>query len=147
MLAAASVIVVRVLDGVAAGTLVARCARPLAACVPMAAAVLGVRHALADLHPQGALLLLELVVGALAYIASALVLARPMSRELLALARRVARTGSPAAADYQRPSSTASTVSSSDIRGAKPSTCRARTTRSPPAMPAITTTATPPTSP
>jgi len=121
---AASVLVVHVLDGVRVGSLVASCMRPLAACVPVAAAVLGVRHVFPDMHPHGLRLVLEVAVGASTYVAGALIWAGPMSRDLLALARRVVRRDSPAS--YQRPSSTASTVSSSDIRGAKPSTCRAR---------------------
>lgn len=66
---------------------------PLAACVPMVGAVLGVRAGLAAIHLwiPGLNLLAEVLAGGVAYIAGALVVARPMSDELLALLKAAVR--------------------------------------------------------
>jgi PST family polysaccharide transporter len=69
--------------------------RPLAACGIMAAAVLGTRQAMLALgvdHPR-ALLPVEIVVGAAAYVAAALVVARPIALDVLQLLRRALRRG------------------------------------------------------
>ena len=112
--ALASMAVVQ-LDGVRVSTLAARCVPPLAACVPMVAAVQIVHVALKWLgvHSSWLLLVTELLAGALAYPLAALVIARSAARDMIDLLRR---------ARHQRPSSTESTVSSSDICGVNPST-------------------------
>jgi PST family polysaccharide transporter len=63
---------------------------PLVACVPVAAAVYGVRHGLLalGLESRAILLVIEIVVGAIVFIPSALILAPTGSRELLRLVRR-----------------------------------------------------------
>jgi lipopolysaccharide exporter len=89
--AAASMAVVQWLDGLTVGRLAARCAAPLGACIPMVAAVIAVRFGLGQLgvHSGIPTLMAEIVVGALAYAASALVVARSASLELLSLLRRM----------------------------------------------------------
>ena len=79
--------------------------RPLLACVPMFVAVTAVRAGLAELDvPSVASLVAEIVVGAVVYIVSALVLVRSTSRELIrlgkdALRRRPARAAAAVSAD------------------------------------------------
>jgi len=73
-------------DGYSAMTLFRAMLPPLFACAPMVGAVIAVRHLLDA--PPITQLSVELLVGAVAYIASALVIARAASRELLALLRR-----------------------------------------------------------
>jgi PST family polysaccharide transporter len=66
-------------------------ARPAAACAVMAAAVLGARYGLRSLgvtHP-GALLPVEIIVGAAVYIPAALILARPIAKDFLKLLREM----------------------------------------------------------
>jgi len=60
---------------------------PLLACVPMVGAVLGVRYGLAaaGLWMPAVNLALEIAAGAVAYIAGALTIGRPISRELISL--------------------------------------------------------------
>jgi PST family polysaccharide transporter len=69
-------------DGAPAPALLARCVRPLLACVPMALAVLAVRAAMDPFGMPALLrLVVEILVGAAAYAGSALVVARdPISR-------------------------------------------------------------------
>jgi PST family polysaccharide transporter len=83
----ASLIAVRLLDGISLGAFLARLAGPLLACVPLVAAVLGVRHAREALGMRSPLLGLtaEIAAGGVAYVVAALVLARSASRELLKL--------------------------------------------------------------
>ena len=85
--------VVKLLDGVSLARTLLRLVPPLVACVPMVAAVLGVRFALARLGLHGVAgkivpLAAETTAGAIAYVLSALVVARSASRELLELLRR-----------------------------------------------------------
>src|SRR6185295_18164997 len=88
ILAVAGMVMVRAEDGVDLGRLLGGVLPPLVACGPMAAAVLGVRHLL---EPVGlrpiVLLAVELIVGAVVYVPSALLLAREVSREFLRLFR------------------------------------------------------------
>lgn len=89
--AVASMWVVQGLDGIRVVRLGARCAAPLLACFPMVIAILAVRIGLAHvgtLPPRGVGLVAEVVSGALAYVVSAMVLARPLAREVLDLLRR-----------------------------------------------------------
>ncbi|HZO12621.1 MAG TPA: oligosaccharide flippase family protein [Polyangiaceae bacterium] len=67
--------------------------RPLLACIPMAIAVLGVRHAL-DLSAWLAVLL-QLVAGAVAYVGGALLIASDQARDMLGLLRRAFHRPSP----------------------------------------------------
>jgi PST family polysaccharide transporter len=93
----ASMVVVHWLDGVTVTSLTARCAGPLAACAPMAAAVLAVGALLAraSVHP-GVALCVEIPAGAVAYALSAAVLARSTFDDLRALLRRaVSRSPAP----------------------------------------------------
>jgi PST family polysaccharide transporter len=103
--AGASVVAVELFDGVPVGALLGRCAGPLVACAPMVGAVLAARH-------LGGGVLAEIAAGAAAYALLAPVFARSTFLDAVSLAR----------AFYQRPSSTERTVSSSETRGANPST-------------------------
>ncbi|WP_437914903.1 oligosaccharide flippase family protein [Sorangium sp. So ce302] len=87
--ALASLWVVKRADGVPYMRLLRPLVRPLVACVPMVAAVLAVRYGMRSLHdlPRGCRLGAEVVVGGLAFVASALVIARQASRDFLQLAR------------------------------------------------------------
>jgi lipopolysaccharide exporter len=80
-------------EGVPFMGLVTRCLPPLLACVPMVVAVLGVRHGMmAAEYAQGKIMLIvELLVGALTYVASALVIARSASRDFLNLLKNALR--------------------------------------------------------
>ncbi len=79
-------------EGVRPLHIAAAVARPLAACAPMAAAVFGLRHALAGAAlPPLARLLLEVAAGAIAYAGAAFVLAPAISRDFLDLALGVVR--------------------------------------------------------
>jgi hypothetical protein len=64
--------------------------RPLAACAAMSAAVIGVRHGLLALGVETprALLPFEIATGVVTYVAAALVVAGPASRDFLQLLRR-----------------------------------------------------------
>jgi lipopolysaccharide exporter len=85
--AAASMGVVHALDGVSMSALAARFGPPLAACVPMVGAIIATGVVLA---PAGDAVTLvgEIGVGAVTYTASALVIARSASQDLLMLVRR-----------------------------------------------------------
>jgi hypothetical protein len=67
--------------------------QPLAACGVMAAAVLGVREVLIALGAEHPAIYLfpMIVVGAAAYVGSALVIARETSRDLLSLLKQALR--------------------------------------------------------
>ena len=82
-------------DGLPAGALVGAFVRPLAACGVMVAAVLGAREGMLSLGVDDprALLPVEIVVGAIAYVAAALVIARPIARDFLQQLRRALRRG------------------------------------------------------
>jgi lipopolysaccharide exporter len=82
-------------DAIPAWPLVSAVLRPLAACGVMAAAVLGARHGLATLGVTAPKLLLpaEILVGAVTYVAAALVLAGPTARDFLQLLRRALKRG------------------------------------------------------
>ena len=69
--------------------------QPLVACGVMAAAVIAVNRVLllVDLDHPAILLIVEVVVGALAYVAAALVIARDTSRDLLRLAKKAMKRG------------------------------------------------------
>jgi PST family polysaccharide transporter len=84
-----------VTDGVPAWPIVGAVVRPLAACAVMGACVIGARHGLIAIGLASARLRLpiEIAVGALAYIAGALVLARPSTRDLLGVLRRALKRG------------------------------------------------------
>ncbi len=65
---------------------------PVAACIPMAAAVFGVRYGLSFTHiPVGVRLLIEIVTGGVAYVPCALLLARASSRDLIGLLKKTLR--------------------------------------------------------
>jgi PST family polysaccharide transporter len=83
----ASMIVVQATDRVSVAKLASRCAGPLAACVPMAAAVVGVRHLLEGRGARFAVvsLLVQIAVGALVYPAAALLVARSASFDLISV--------------------------------------------------------------
>jgi len=69
--------------------------RPLAACIVMAAAVLGASKGLVALGiaSPGIRLALEISVGAVAYVVAALVVAGPIARDFLQLLRRALARG------------------------------------------------------
>ena len=79
---------VKQLDGILFAFL-RRTAPPLFACLPMVAAVLAVRHLMRATGAEWRIgaLLVELLTGAIAYVMSALVLARTASDDLLGLLR------------------------------------------------------------
>lgn len=66
-------------------------AQPLAACGVMVAAVLGLRWVLHGAVPSAAELAIEIAVGAVVYVAAALVVCRTSARDLMALARDLVR--------------------------------------------------------
>jgi O-antigen/teichoic acid export membrane protein len=66
--------------------------RPVFACAPMAAAVVGVRHGLAGWHVAAVVRLgAEVVAGGTAYVLAAWLVAKPTFRDALDLARRAVR--------------------------------------------------------
>jgi hypothetical protein len=69
--------------------------QPLLACGVMALAIWGVHHGLASAGVTHAVvyLLVEIVVGAIAYVAAALVLCRETSRDMLGLLKQALRRG------------------------------------------------------
>ncbi|WP_437532356.1 oligosaccharide flippase family protein [Sorangium sp. So ce726] len=91
--ALASLWVVKRADGVPYMRLLRPLVRPLLACLPLVAAVLAVRYGMRSLHdlPRGCRLGAEVVAGGLAFVASALVIARQASRDFLQLAREAVR--------------------------------------------------------
>jgi PST family polysaccharide transporter len=75
-------------DGIAPSSLLLPLLPPLLACIPMSGAVLGVRYVLPPTAlPAVARLLIEIAVGAVVYVPSALFIARESSREFLRLLR------------------------------------------------------------
>ncbi len=62
---------------------------PIVACVPMALAVVGVRHLLvaAGVHPGALMLVVETLVGGIVFIPSALVIAKGPARDLIGLVK------------------------------------------------------------
>ena len=91
--ALASMMVVAKQDGVRVGAFLSKCFPPLLACVPMVLAVYAARYGLAYLgiDVRGVSLVAEIVAGAVAYVLSALVIARSTSRELVGLIRGASR--------------------------------------------------------
>jgi PST family polysaccharide transporter len=81
--------VVRRLEGVAIGGLLAPLLGPLLACVPMVAAVLGTRLLLSaqGVGPK-VTLPCEVLAGGVAYVAAALLIAPGLTREMISLIRR-----------------------------------------------------------
>ena len=82
-------------DGLPAWPLASAVLRPLAACVAMAAAVLGARYGAAALGVTApwASLAIEIAVGVLTYVATAFVVAGPIVRDFLQLLRRALKRG------------------------------------------------------
>jgi PST family polysaccharide transporter len=82
-------------DGVPAWPLASALLRPLAACGVMAAAVLGVREGMigSGVTAAKAILPVEIVVGALVYVAAAFAIAGPTARDFLRLLRRALKRG------------------------------------------------------
>ena len=79
-------------EGVTFGSVVKPLVGPLVACLPMAGAVFLVRFGLGYTHvPMSIRLFLELIAGAVAYVPSALLLARAASKDLLNLLRGALR--------------------------------------------------------
>lgn len=100
--AVAGVIMVLVDDrqhGPSARRLIMGFVEPLLACAAMAAVVLALRYEVLAAFglPPLAILILEIVVGGLVYVAAALVLCRKTSRDLLSLLKKVARRQRPSA--------------------------------------------------
>ncbi|HEX4446047.1 MAG TPA: oligosaccharide flippase family protein, partial [Polyangiaceae bacterium] len=86
--ALASMVVVELLDGVKTSSMLRACAAPLVACIPLVLAVLATRRLLSATDaPRGVNLLLEIVAGASAYLATAPLVARPATRDAFALSR------------------------------------------------------------
>jgi PST family polysaccharide transporter len=77
-------------DGLSLGATLLRLARPLLSTLPMAAAVLGVRWVLAAIGLRSAQLglIIEIIVGAVVYVPSALLIAGDTARDLLSLIRK-----------------------------------------------------------
>ncbi|MSP61013.1 MAG: oligosaccharyltransferase [Myxococcales bacterium] len=88
--ALASLAVAQVGEGVPMGRLLLGLLPPLAACVPMVAAILGVRHQLESFGfgTGWPALGIELATGAVVYVIAALVVARETSRDFIGLCRR-----------------------------------------------------------
>ncbi|HEY0992394.1 MAG TPA: oligosaccharide flippase family protein [Kofleriaceae bacterium] len=82
-------------DAVPAWPLASALLRPLAACGVMAAAALGVREAMigSGITAAKAILPVEIVVGALVYVAAAFAIAGPTARDFLQLLRRALKRG------------------------------------------------------
>jgi PST family polysaccharide transporter len=81
-------VAVRATDGISVTRLLATQARPLVACLPMVAAVLGVRLGLSRAGIDVRLsLAAEILAGAATYVAAAFVVARPVTDDLLRLVR------------------------------------------------------------
>jgi lipopolysaccharide exporter len=89
----ASVVLVNKLDDIPPLVLVKRALPPVVACLPMVVAVLAARWAMhrVGLEQKFVTLALELICGAAAYIASALVIARSTAKDFLELLMRVIR--------------------------------------------------------
>lgn len=97
--ALASLWVVHKVDGMSMWTMTSPTLGPIAASVPMAAAVWGVRSVLAPHLPSVVLLLVEVAVGGVVYVPFALLLARETSKDLLVLLRKVRSRKQAAPAD------------------------------------------------
>jgi len=82
-------------DAIPAWPLASALLRPLAACGVMAAAVLGVREAMigSGVTAAKAILPVEIIVGALVYVAAAFAIAGPTARDFLQLLRRALKRG------------------------------------------------------
>ena len=93
--ALATMVLVIYSDAVPAWPLASAVLRPLAACGVMAAAVLGAEHGMVALGVTAAkaILPVEIVVGAVTYVAAAFVLAGPTARDFLQLLRRALKRG------------------------------------------------------
>jgi PST family polysaccharide transporter len=91
--ACVSMVAVQVLDGISVAALARECAPPLMACAPMVVAVLSSRLALAHVGVRRgpATLAIEVAIGTVAYVISALAIARSASTDLLAVVGRVRR--------------------------------------------------------
>lgn len=71
-------------DGIRVLTVLSAIVRPLLACVPLALAVLGVRAAMSGLGWHAAVrMLIELSVGAVAYVVAGLTIARPVAKDFI----------------------------------------------------------------
>jgi PST family polysaccharide transporter len=91
----ASMMVVRALDGITLRAFLVESARPLAACVPLVCAVLAARWTCmrAGLPIGGAMLVCEIIAGAIAYAAGARVVARDMVDDVVRLLGSAMRRG------------------------------------------------------
>jgi PST family polysaccharide transporter len=90
--ALANLWVVRKMENVGIAEMVKPLVPPVLACAPMVAAVIGVRHAFAAAAiPNFAALAVEIVVGGVAFVAAALLIARTASKDFLALMRGARR--------------------------------------------------------
>src|SRR6185503_15899684 len=96
----ASVWLVRRTDGVPMRSLLLPLLPPLAACGVMVAAIVGARQLLGafDVDHPALALGVELCVGAIAFVAAALVVARSASKDMLGLVRRSRKRDSAAPA-------------------------------------------------
>jgi PST family polysaccharide transporter len=85
----ASLLVVQQTDGVSARDFATGVLRPVAACVPMFAAVVGLRHALRHLGVGATWtsLFIEVLLGGAVYVAAAALVARPIVNDVLKLLR------------------------------------------------------------
>jgi PST family polysaccharide transporter len=91
--ALASLWLVKRIDGIPYLELLRPLVRPLLACAPMVAAILSVRYGMRHLEhlPRMVRLTSEVIVGAAAFVVSALAIAPQVSREFLRLARDAVR--------------------------------------------------------
>ena len=83
----ATLLVIQKDHGIPLGKFAAGMFRPLVACGVMAGAVLLVRR-LSGLDPDTPRLILEIAVGIVAYVAAALVFARPIAQDFIGLAKK-----------------------------------------------------------
>jgi PST family polysaccharide transporter len=88
---------VRRLDGISAVEMLGGLVRPLIACAPMVGAVYGARHLLALRSLNGTLiaLIVEIAVGGLVFVPSALLFAPFTARNLLGLIRKIVFRANP----------------------------------------------------
>jgi lipopolysaccharide exporter len=102
--ALASMWLIRVTADVPIHRMVRAIAGPIAACIPMVAAVLAVRHGigLADRFPLPGLFL-EIAAGGVAYVVSALVIARKATDDFFSLLRKSFRRGGDRPPDAEGP--------------------------------------------
>lgn len=79
-------------EGISVSAVLLSLGRPFLACIPMAAAVFAVRYGLEGLGwPAGARVVVEVLVGAAAYVGSALLVARRIARDFMDLALGMVR--------------------------------------------------------